>query len=91
MASLQKTSMPVGSEEKDAAMKEKVGVSAPESETEGASSRAIFLDPLGKELFPPPTLDPLDPLNWPKWRKYICIFIVMYMYFLFTYFTIGER
>ena len=49
------------------------------------SYRAIYLDPLGKELFPTPTIDPLDPLNWPRWRKYICIFIVMYMYFLFTY------
>jgi hypothetical protein len=49
------------------------------------TSRAVYLDPLGKELFPSPTVDPLDPLNWPKWRKYICIAIVMYMYFLFTY------
>jgi hypothetical protein len=49
------------------------------------SSRAIYLDPLGKELFPTPTIDPLDPLNWPKWRKYLCISMVMYMYFLFTY------
>ena len=52
---------------------------------EMGTSRAVYLDPLGKELFPSPTVDPLDPLNWPKWRKYICIAIVMYMYFLFTY------
>jgi hypothetical protein len=52
---------------------------------EVGTSRGIFLDPLGKELFPSPTLDPLDPLNWPRWRKYLCVFIVMYMYFLFTY------
>ena len=65
-------------------LNEKGGDSSPESGAETASSRAIFLDPLGKELFPTPTLDPLDPLNWPAWRKYICIFIVMYMYFLFT-------
>ena len=51
---------------------------------EVGSATPIFLDPLGKELFPIPTIDPLDPLNWPRWRKYICIFIVMYMYFLFT-------
>jgi len=55
------------------------------AEPELGTSRAIYLDPLGKELFPTPTIDPLDPLNWPKWRKYICIAIVMYMYFLFTY------
>jgi len=55
------------------------------AEPEVSTSRTIYLDPLGKELFPTPTVDPLDPLNWPKWRKYICIAIVMYMYFLFTY------
>jgi MFS family permease len=55
------------------------------TEPELGTSRAIYLDPLGKELFPTPTVDPLDPLNWPTWRKYICITIVMYMYFLFTY------
>lgn len=43
------------------------------------------LDPTGNPLHPTPTDDPMDPLNWPAWRKNICIAIVMFSYFMFTY------
>ena len=45
------------------------------------------VDPSGSALVPTPTNDPLDPLNWSKLQKYICIGIVCYFYFLFTYQT----
>ena len=45
------------------------------------------LDPSGSALVPTPTNDPLDPLNWSKPQKYICISIVCYFCFLFTYQT----
>ena len=45
------------------------------------------LDPSGRPLVPTPTNDNLDPLNWPNYQKYICIFIVVYSYFMLTYFT----
>lgn len=45
------------------------------------------LDPSGSALVPTPTNDPLDPLNWPKTQKYVCVSIVCYFYFLFTYQT----
>jgi MFS family permease len=47
----------------------------------------VRLDPSGSALIPPPTSDPLDPLNWSKSQKYICISIVCFFYFLFTYQT----
>lgn len=72
-------------EKKMMPMDEKTGPGAGELPiAEVGSVTPICLDPLGKELFPTPTIDPLDRLNWPRWRKFICIFIVMYMYFLFT-------
>lgn len=77
--------MPVVGDESKAGLSEKLAAPGRLPSVEVATSRAIFLDPLGKELFPSPTTDPLDPLNWPRWRKYICIAIVMYMYFLFTW------
>lgn len=45
------------------------------------------LDPAGLPLSPTPTSDDLDPLNWNTRRKYTCIGIVVYSYFLLTYFT----
>jgi MFS family permease len=45
----------------------------------------VRLDPFGSALIPTPTSDPMDPLNWSKPQKYICIVIVCYAYFLFTY------
>ncbi|KPI41790.1 putative transporter [Cyphellophora attinorum] len=45
------------------------------------------LDPAGRPLSPTPTSDKLDPLNWNTRRKYTCIGIVIYSYFLLTYFT----
>jgi len=82
----EKMSIPSGDEKKIHPLDEKTrsGAGGELPVTEVGSVRPIFLDSLGKELFPTPTIDPLDPLNWPNWRKYICIFIVMYMYFLFT-------
>ena len=47
----------------------------------------VRLDPSGSALIPNPTSDPLDPLNWSKGQKYICISIVCFFYFLFTYQT----
>lgn len=45
------------------------------------------LDPKGNPLIPTPTSDPKDPLNWPLLRKSTCLFIVVYSYFMLTYFT----
>ncbi|EED14835.1 MFS transporter, putative [Talaromyces stipitatus ATCC 10500] len=45
------------------------------------------LDPKGNPLSPTPTNDPKDPLNWSLLRKSTCLFIVVYSYFLLTYFT----
>lgn len=45
------------------------------------------LDPSGRPLVPTPTTDQYDPLNWPTSQKYICVFIVIYSYFMLTYFT----
>lgn len=45
------------------------------------------LDPAGQPLSPTPTDDKYDPLNWSRPRKYGCIAIVVYSYFLLTYFT----
>ena len=84
MEAPEKQRMPGDREMKSAVMQEKFYAPTQTPGEEIGQSRAIFLDPLGKELFPAPTTDPLDPLNWPTWRKYICIIIVMYMYFLFT-------
>lgn len=36
---------------------------------------------------PAPTSDECDPLNWPTLQKYTCIVIVIYSYFMLTYFT----
>ncbi|TVY29260.1 putative transporter [Lachnellula hyalina] len=47
----------------------------------------VRLDPDGQPLFPIPTSDEMDPLNWSAFRKYICIGIVVYSYFMLTYFT----
>ncbi|KIW02725.1 uncharacterized protein PV09_06159 [Verruconis gallopava] len=47
----------------------------------------LRVDPSGRPLQPTPTRDTEDPLNWPIWQKYICIAIVVYSYFLLTYFT----
>lgn len=47
----------------------------------------IGLDPYGNPLVPALTGDPQDPMNWPLWRKYVCILIVCFSYFMFTYFT----
>ncbi|KUL86910.1 hypothetical protein ZTR_05357 [Talaromyces verruculosus] len=45
------------------------------------------LDPKGNPLIPTPTSDPKDPLNWSLLRKSTCLFIVVYSYFMLTYFT----
>lgn len=45
------------------------------------------LDPTGRPLFPTPTNDKYDPLNWSMFQKSVCIFIVIYSYFMLTYFT----
>uniref|UniRef100_A0A093UNJ7 Putative transporter n=1 Tax=Talaromyces marneffei PM1 TaxID=1077442 RepID=A0A093UNJ7_TALMA len=45
------------------------------------------LDPKGNPLSPTPTSDLKDPLNWSLLRKSTCLFIVVYSYFMLTYFT----
>ncbi|KAH8811011.1 putative MFS transporter [Xylogone sp. PMI_703] len=50
-------------------------------------SQPIRLDPSGRPLVPTPTTDKYDPLNWTLFHKSICIFIVIYSYFMLTYFT----
>jgi MFS family permease len=45
------------------------------------------LDPSGRPLIPTPTNDVCDPLNWSTWQKYKCISIVIFSYFMLTYFT----
>ncbi|GAM33406.1 MFS transporter [Talaromyces pinophilus] len=45
------------------------------------------LDPKGNPLIPTPTSDFKDPLNWTLLRKSTCLFIVVYSYFMLTYFT----
>jgi hypothetical protein len=84
MEASEKHGLPGDEDMKTAPMQEKLRAPEQTPAAEMGQSRAVYLDPLGKELFPAPTSDPLDPLNWPAWRKYICIVIVMYMYFLFT-------
>ena len=60
---------------------------ANESRSEDGTMTEVRLDPAGRPLHPTPTQDSQDPLNWPTWRKYICIAIVVYSYFMLTYFT----
>lgn len=48
---------------------------------------SLKLDKRGQPLRPTPTNRPEDPLNWPFLRKATCLFLVMYSYFLLTYFT----
>lgn len=45
----------------------------------------IRLDPAGLPLEPTPTSDSLDPLNWSRVTKSMCIFIVTFFFFMFTY------
>ncbi|EXJ93259.1 hypothetical protein A1O1_01650 [Capronia coronata CBS 617.96] len=44
-------------------------------------------DPSGRPLSPTPTNDKYDPLNWTTFQKYKCIFVVVFSYFMLTYFT----
>jgi len=62
-------------------------VSATADKNETGWSSNSRLDPAGLPLVPTPTNDKYDPLNWSLSRKYICIGIVIYSYFMLTYFT----
>jgi MFS family permease len=55
--------------------------------TEIDVAQGARLDPSGIPLVPTPTTDHLDPLNWNRRQKYTVIAIVVYSYFLLTYFT----
>ncbi|RDW88316.1 MFS transporter-19 [Coleophoma cylindrospora] len=52
-----------------------------------SNSNITRLDPFGNPLVPTPTADALDPLNWSALQKNVCIAIICYGYFLFTYLT----
>ncbi|KAH8692165.1 putative MFS transporter [Talaromyces proteolyticus] len=51
------------------------------------TAESLKVDRKGRLLIPTPTNDQKDPLNWPLWRKSVCLIIVIYGYFMLTYFT----
>ncbi|TVY91959.1 putative transporter [Lachnellula willkommii] len=77
--------LPVARESKDGEIA--TAVSKSDNIVENGICANVRLDPDGQPLFPIPTSDEMDPLNWSTFRKYICIGIVVYSYFMLTYFT----
>lgn len=75
------------SESKDGEMVTAVSKGDDTSTAENGFSTNVRLDPAGQPLIPTPTSDEMDPLNWTTFRKYTCISIVVYSYFMLTYFT----
>lgn len=58
-----------------------------DSVDESVTQSTATHDRSGRPLVPTPTHDKYDPLNWTRPQKLMCIFIVIYSYFMLTYFT----
>lgn len=69
------------------AMDTKIVAESEATETESGNISTVKLDPSGCPLQPEPTHDRLDPLNFSASQKAICLFIVIFSYFMLTYFT----